>query len=53
MGTFLAFVILVVIALLVLASCIRIVPQAPALVGKTGGISGNMVGRPSLQDAFY
>ncbi len=32
MGTFLAFVILVVIALLVLASCIRIVPQAQALV---------------------
>ena len=30
MGTFLAFVILVVIALLVLASCIRIVPQAQA-----------------------
>ena len=32
MGAFISFVILAIIVLLVLASCIRIVPQAPALV---------------------
>ena len=32
MGAFISFVILAIIVLLVLASCIRIVPQAQALV---------------------
>lgn len=43
---FILFVVLAVVALLVLLSCIKIVPQAQAIVvERLGGLSGHLVCR--------
>ena len=49
-----ALIVMIVLALLVLASCIKIVPQAHAyIVERFGRIFGNVVGWRSHQNAVY
>ena len=48
MGAFISFLVIAIVVLLILSSCIRIVPQAQALV-----VSGDMVGWRAFQGAVH
>ena len=53
-GVIVALIILIIVALLIAVSCVKIVPQATCMRGRTSGrLSGNMVCRYSFQSTVY
>lgn len=53
MGAVISFLVIAIVVLLILSSCIRIVPQAQALVVASGCLSGDMVGWRAFQGAVH